>query len=187
MQRLSWICALLLGAAWLLPLHVLPWMSWHNEFVAFVAVLLACAGALALGRRWRGEVSVPSLAWLPALIGGFAVFQWVAGRIVFAGSLFTILSYALLCVAAATVGRASVPGHDRAPVPALRVLAQCLAVAGALQLFVVFSQTLWTWGGSDWVARTAYATRGGGNVAQPNQAALLFVLAMAATLYLRQP
>lgn len=186
MPRLLSTCALLLGAAWLLPLHVLPWMSWHNEIAAVACVLVGCAGALWLARSSRSPVVIPSLAWLPGLIAAVALVQWGTGRIAYAGSLWAILAFALLCIASATAGRACVGADRRAPVTALRILAQGLVLIGVAQVFVVFAQTFNLWSGSDWVARTAYATRGGGNVAQPNQAALLFVLAIASTFYLRQ-
>lgn len=182
----AWSCAFLLAAAWLVPLHVLPWVSWHSEVLAIAAAIVAGLGALRTGwGRVRDGVPVPSLVLLPALFGAAALAQWATGRIAYAGSLLTILSYVLLCVVAAAVGHASA-GRERAPVPALRLLAQVLLAVGVLQVVLVFAQTFSVWTGSDWIARTAYRTRGGGNVAQPNQAALLFLLAMASAVYLRQ-
>jgi hypothetical protein len=91
----------------------------------------------------------------------------------------------LLCVAAAAAGHAAAAGPADAPVPALRILAQLLVAIALVQLLVVGGQTFAPWYGSDWIASTSHPTRGGGNVAQPNQAALLFVMAIGATLYLR--
>ena len=192
MNRLLWTCGVLLAAAWMVPVHVLPWMSWHSEAVATVAILFGCTGALWVQYRSanNARVHIPWLALLPLSLAGCAILQWVAGRIVYAGSLWTILSYAALCVAAACAGYGVArQEHARSgdtPSPALTILAHVLLWVGILQLAIVFGQAFQLWDGSDWIARTAHPTRGGGNVAQANHAAHLFLLAMAATVYLRQ-
>ena len=192
MNRLLWTCSLLLAAAWLAPLHVLPWVSWHNEALATAAVLVGCAGALAMQYRAKGTaaIQVPTLAVLPLFIAAWAVLQWAFGRIVYGGSVLAILSYALLAVAAAAAGHAAArsesASHRSSASPTLQLLATALLAVGLLQVVVVFSQVFTLWSGSDWVARTAYETRGGGNVAQPNHAAHVFLLAFAAAVYLRQ-
>ena len=43
-----------------------------------------------------------------------------------------------------------------------------------------FSQGLSLWDEIEWIARTSYLTRAGGNFAQPNHAGLLFVMGIAA-------
>ncbi|MGV3492565.1 MAG: Wzy polymerase domain-containing protein [Ramlibacter sp.] len=182
----AWFCAFLFAAAWLLPLHILPWVSWHNELMATAAVVVAGLGGLRA--RWRhlgGGVVLPSVVVLPLLLAAAAALQWAGGQLPFAGTLLAVVSYALLCAAAAAVGYASA-GRAGEVVPALRLLAQLLVALGLLQLAVVATQTFTFDMGAGWVARTIYDTRGGGNVAQPNQAALLFVMALAATAYLRQ-
>jgi hypothetical protein len=184
MPRLLWTCALLFGTAWLLPLHLLPWMSWHNEVPAVLALLVGCA--LALGRHARGPVAVPWIAAVPLLVLAAATLQWLTGRIVYAGSVWTVASYVALCVAALAAGRGAGSDSGGGAPPALGVLAWLLLGLALVQVFIVFAQTMELWLGADWIARTANLTRGGGNVAQPNQAALLFVMAMAATVYLHQ-
>jgi O-antigen ligase len=192
MDRLLWISGLLLAAAWLSPLHVLPWMSAHNEALGTLAALVGCAGALLLHRRGEGEarVLIPSVTALPMLIGALGLLQWLVGRIGYAGSVWVIGSYVVLCAAAAAAGHAAVrvnqvgPGEGQCrPLQALAVL---LVFVGLAQVLINFSQTLSLWEGAAWVARIGYETRGGGNVAQPNQAAQLFLMAIASTVYLRQ-
>jgi O-antigen ligase len=192
MTRLLWTCGALLAVACLDPLHVLPWMSAHNEALATLAAVVGCAGALWVARRSAdsARVLVPSVAALPVFVGACAVLQWAAGTIAYAGSLWTILSYAMLCAAAAAAGhaatRAAAPAQGAGGSEPLRVLAIVLLVIGLAQVLVDFGQALDLWGGADWVARIGYATRAGGNVAQPNQAAQLFVMAIVAAVYLRQ-
>lgn len=187
---LYWSAGALLLLAWLVPLHVLPWMSWHNEVLAAAAVLVGCL--LVLGRHLRapGAVALPSLAALPLLLALLALAQFLAGRIVYAGSVWVVASYAGLAAAAAVAGhaagRSAAPAAGNGAQPAADVLAWVVLAGAGLQVLVVFGQTLGLWPEFEWVARTSYVTRGGGNLAQPNHAGLLFVMGIAACFYLHQ-
>lgn len=181
---------LLLLLAWMLPLHVLPWMSWHNEAAATAAVLVGCVFALQRRGPASEPVQVPSLAALPLLVAALALVQFLEGRIAHAGSAWTVASYAGLAIAAGTAGRAAgrsnAAYHAQAATAPADVLAWVVLLGASLQVLVVFGQTFGLWPGAEWVARISYETRGGGNLGQPNQAGLLFVMGIAAALYLRQ-
>jgi O-antigen ligase len=184
-----WLPGLLLLLAWLAPLHVLPWLSWHNETLATSALLAGCAMALWVTRRTpqARALVVPGIAAAPLLVAATALVQLALGRIQLAGNAWTVLAYAGIAVAACVAGRAATSGAPAAPkrlvADPLTTLAIVLAVAGALQAVIVHAQTLALWTGADWIAR-ADSARGAGNLAQPNQAALLFVLAIASAAYL---
>jgi O-antigen ligase len=184
MTRIYWFSATGLFLAWLLPLHVLPWMSWHNEVLAATTVLVACGWAC-LRAPAGSVVALPAVAALPLAVAAAAALQFAAGRIAFAGSLWAIAGHAAVAAAAAVAGHAVARRGEAEGAQALDILARGILVAGACQLFVIAGQTLGLWGGSDLVARTAYLTRGSGNVAQPNQAALIFVFALASAAYLQ--
>jgi hypothetical protein len=190
-----WLPAGLLLLSWMLPLHVPPWVSWHNEAAAALAVLVACAMALFMG---RGRVSsdrigLPSVAIPLLLVIVIALLQYSMGLLAYAGSFWTISFYALVAAMSAAIGYAAIrserdsnlAGPDRiAGSAALAVFAQTLVVGGLIQTVLVFAQTFGLWQGADWIARSAYETRGTGNLAQPNQAALIFAMAIAGALYL---
>lgn len=184
MRHIYWIPGGLLLLSWLSPLHVMPWLSWHNEVLAAFAVMAGCAGALFAARRLpaAGQVLVPTLALLPLLVLAVALLQFLAGRIYFTGSLLVIAAYALLAAAAATAGHAAAA---RGSTRALDALAGVMLAAALLQWLVAGSQVFALWSGADWVTRISYLTRAGGNLAQPNHAAALFLLGLCGAAWLR--
>jgi O-antigen ligase len=198
MTRLYWFSGFLLLLSWLLPLHVPPWVSWHSEMAAAAALLLPCLAVAwaPRGLGTRATILVPTSALLPVVIAAVALVQTLEGTIAYWGSFWTILFYAALTVAAACAGYADASASQDPPRRAtfsqdaqggaLVVLAQMLLVASLAQIFIVFTQTFQIWDSNEWIARTGYLTRGSGNVAQPNQAALVFVMGAASASYLSQ-
>ncbi len=185
MRHVYLIPAGLLFFAWLSPLHVMPWLSWHNELLAILAVLVGGAGALHASRTRPPEtaaIAVPTLVALPLALAAVAWTQWFSGRIVHAGSVWAITSYAFIAAAAAAGGHAA--GRGPAPSKALATLAWTLVLAVLLQCWACFVQVFDVGRGSGLVGITDGGMRSGGNFSQPNQAALLFVLGAVATVYL---
>jgi hypothetical protein len=197
-KLVCWLSGVLLLLSWLLPLHVPPWVSWHNELVGAAAPLVACGLALFLVRTppaMKG-IALPTVAMPLILLSAVALFQVAIGSIAYWGSFWVIAFYAATGVMAAAAGYAARAADARfadeylPALPngeaALTVLANLLLAGGLIQLFLVFSQTLLLWEDSDWIARTVYLTRGSGNLAQPNQAALLFLMSMASAVHVYQ-
>jgi O-antigen ligase len=185
MNRIFLLPAGLLMLAWLSPLHVLPWLSWQNEALAVLALLAGCASALYLRRTARpAQLLVPSLSALPLLLVGASVVQWVDGRVPYAGSVLTIALYAFVAAAAATAGHAC--GRSGEPETGLDALAWTVLAAALVQWVVACCQVFALWEETGWIARTGYLGRAAGNFAQPNHAALLFVMGLASAVYLLQ-
>ena len=192
------VSASLLLLSLLLPLHVPPWVSWHNELAAAGALLLPCTIALFFlrsGARVR-KVLLPIPAMPAVLLASIALLQVCSGTIAYWGSFWTIAFYCTIGMIAASVGYAAITAeaqksrerHEEyySTSVALTVLAGVFLSGGIVQVFLVLSQTLGLWENSDWIARTVYQTRGSGNLAQPNHAALLFVMSAASALYLQR-
>ena len=186
MSRIYWLSGGMLLLAWLLPLHVPPWVSWHNEVLAAGAVLVPCALSLFLLRKPAGidAIRLPVVAIPAGVLAAVALLQVTMGDIAYWGSFWVIAFYAATTVIASAAGYAAGGTPMAVGESALTTLAKVMLAAALAQLFVVFAQTLALWEGSDWVARTVYRTRGAGNVAQPNQAALLFLMGMASANHL---
>lgn len=196
MTRIDWVSGGLLLLAWLLPLHVPPWLSWHNELVGAAALLAPCAMALFFSRKTSPteRIRLPVVAMPLVLLAAIALLQVSIGVIAYWGSFWVVAFYAAVAVAAAAAGYATGPTEVQRPDQgrpasaatgtALTVLAKVLLAAAIAQLFVVFSQTFYLWEGSDWIARTVYRTRGSGNLGQPNQAALVFLMGVASVVHL---
>jgi O-antigen ligase len=190
-----WLALGLLLLAWLQPLHVPPWVSWHNELLAAAALLFLCAAALFQSRKpTTGRVWMPTSTLPLFLIMAVALAQRATGVIAYWGSFWVVAFYGTAAAMAAALGYAAMgvggDGHQPQGSPSdrnsvvLSAVAKAVLTAGLIQLFIVYSQAFGLWEGSDWIARSAYQTRGTGNLAQPNQAALLFLMAIASASYL---
>jgi hypothetical protein len=188
----GWFGAALLILSWLTTEHFHPWVSWHGEVVAFIAVFsLAWSGVV---RSWRAEpsysIGVPLLALPFVLIGMVALAQFATGIMTFSGDVVAVWFYLALCIACLVIGfnieRASETHLGGAQVrwtpPAL--LALTLVVGATASVVVAFAQVFELWPNSAWIARMPDLRRPGGNLGQPNQLATLVVMAMASIAFL---
>ena len=77
----KYIAIFCLVASWMVPLHFLPWVSWHNEMLAFVAALLLAWAGLFQGIKrtdFEGVFLPNSVRFLSA----FAAFQQLRNRFI---------------------------------------------------------------------------------------------------------
>lgn len=184
---------LLLG--WLLPLHFLPWVSWHSEILAFFSAFLAAWLSLVRCNRIDQSrmVGLPVLT-LPFVLLAFLAFgQSVGGLISFKGDALVIALYTILCVICLALGFAST---RQATTPLLEALdgrnetqaLTCLAVSLTLGAFVsaivAFAQVFELWEHASLINRMQYLRRPGGNLGQPNQLATLLLMGMGSLLFL---
>jgi hypothetical protein len=181
--------ALLLVLAWLTTEHFLPWVSWHAEGLAFVAVFataLALAASGARGTR-SPRIRVPLLAAPFAVLGLIAVVQWLAGTLTFGGDALDFCFYMALAITCVIVGFNSEPatqdsGTRHWSPPEWVALA---FVTGSLASVVVaLGQVFELWSHSTWVLRMPELRRPGANLGQPNQFATLLVMGIASVAFL---
>lgn len=182
----------LLFAAWLVPLHFLPWPSWHSEMVAFVAAL---AFLLALRGRERGSkpAQVPQIAIAPAVFAVAVLLQAATGLISFRGDALVIGLYVALCIAALICGYAYVQpstdgehGRNRSRADLLKALAWTLFLGALASSAVALIQVFDLWDNAGWVTRAERLRRPGGNLGQPNHLGTLVLMGTASLLYLRE-
>lgn len=181
---------LLLLASWLQPLHVLPWVSWHSELLAFAA-LAWFTGLLIMEALRAGEshLSVPPAACLPMALGGYALFQFGTGQIDFFGDALMIAFYLIACGITIMVGYqwgtlrgAADPGEPAGQ--QLDQLATTVLVGALASVCIMLVQTFNVWDSADWVVRTGGYRRPGGNTGQPNHMATLLLMGMASLVWL---
>lgn len=173
--------------SWLVPLHILPWVSWHSESAVFAGVLTAATLTLALMVKTDGPgARIPIPAFVIALLAFAAVpvLQGLAGRIEFWGDVWTILLFVALCIASFMLGFQSSSTSEKAYACA-RFLAGTMLLAGIGCSILALVQSLDVWTTSDWIARTPAFRRPGGNLAQPNQMATVTLMGVVSLLYLR--
>lgn len=187
--------ASLLILSWLVPLHFLPWVSWHSEVLAFSTVfLLAWRDLLdVLKKDCSGLISFPVTA-LPLFALGFIVgIQGATGVVTFWGDVFTLGFYLALCVMCLALGfafsrRARASGPDACDGgnenPALTLLAFTLTLGAFASAVVAFAQVFELWEHTGWINRMPQLRRPGGNLGQPNHLATLLLMGMVSLLFL---
>lgn len=181
---------LLFLLSWLVPLHFLPWVSWHSEGLAFFAVFTSAwmmiARSLGESQKTRA-IKVPLLIWPFVVLAVLAVVQGLAGLMPFWGDVVVIWFYAALCITCLTLGfatRADSYSAARSFGSPVTLLALAFVFAGVASTVVAFAQTFELWEHSSWIARMPGLRRPGGNLAQPNQLATLLLMACASVVFL---
>lgn len=170
-----------------MPLHVLPWVSWHNEMLAFAGVLLLAAFSLFQfwDRRATSRIPLPGATLLLMALAVTAVLQAVGGLILFWGDALVLVFYLALCIAALQLGFAAA-GDPALVESRARALAVTLLLGALASTVVALVQTLNVWDGVEWIARMPYQRRPGGNLAQPNQLATLVLMGLASLVFLHE-
>lgn len=188
------IAASILVLSWLMPLHFLPWVSWHSEGLSFFVVLiLAWGGLLGAVKKDLSGFAILPVAALPFMIlASVALIQWIVGLITFEGDAFVFGLYLALCVACLTLGyvasrRTAVSPelnqghHDNLT---LTLLAFVLLFGAFASAVVALAQVFELWEHSEWINRMPQLRRPGGNLGQPNQLATLLLMGVASLMLL---
>lgn len=193
----KYIALLCLVASWMVPAHFLPWVSWQNELLSFLAaLLLAWHGLFELARRkGSSAVFLPASALLFLALGVIAAIQGATGLITFAGDALVVEFYLALCVICVSLGFAS--GRKTEVVQAgsqkmasaqgdsaVMLLAFALLAGAFLSAVVAFAQAFEVWEGVSLIGRMPALRRPGGNLGQPNQLATLLLMGVVSLLYL---
>ncbi len=174
-----------------MPEHFPPWVSWHAEVLAFLAVFMAAWVLMARlpgqGATARG-INLPIVIWPLVALALLAVLQQLAGLMTFWGDVLVVWFYAALCITCLILGFSAVPGHTekRGFDSPVTVLALALVIGGVASTVAAFSQTFELWENSQWIARMPSLHRPGGNLAQPNHLATLLMMALASVVFLHE-
>ncbi|WP_041790290.1 PglL family O-oligosaccharyltransferase [Rhodoferax ferrireducens] len=164
-----------------MPLHFPPWVSWHNEVLAFLAVLLlAWHGAFAAAKKnLATTVAIPVTA-LPLVALGLLIWlQTTTGLLTFFGDTFVLTVYVIICIACMALGYAG--GNEQKTYP---IFARTLLLGAFLSAVIAFAQVFELWEDAAWISRMPELRRPGGNLGQPNQLATLLLMGLASLLFL---
>ncbi len=191
---LFFIFAIGLFLSWLIPLHFLPWVSWHLEALTFLVVfLLTWAGVFRLIRKGQSRaISFPSLGLPFIALAILAVGQFATGLMAFGGDALVFVLYMALCVMCITLGfvsvcsaAADVPTNQTGNTNSALTLISNVVLLGAFASAVVaFAQVFELWEQSSWINRMPQLRRPGANLGQPNHLATLLLMGMASLLFL---
>lgn len=176
-----------LVSAWLVPLHFLPWVSWHSEVPAFLAIFLV--GGLVLGRvlkEWRSatiNMPVSAVVWLG--FGLLVALQAIGGMLNFTGDALVLGLYFVLCVIAWLLGYGAETSQEES-LATLEVVAITLLAGAMASALIAFAQVFDVWDEFSWISRMPQLRRPGGNLGQPNQLATLLLMGVVSLLFLKQ-
>lgn len=185
---MQYLALVLLLLAWLNPLHIGPWVSWHNEVLAFAAITLLFAVVLQQLKAKRTRIHIPrsALVWLALFV--VVVMQSAWGQIEFIGDAAVLVFYIGLVFIAQISGFALVhriggesSWSDKS---VLIPLAVAILLGASVSALLAFVQTADVWPESEWILRGYSLRRPGGNMGQPNQLATLLLMGIASLNYL---
>lgn len=169
------LVTLSLSLGLLMPLHVLPWVSWSNEWPVFASI-----GGVAVALLFRRTAVALSVVELfAACIGLIVVVQGVTGVIPFAGDAIVVGLYVWSFAIAVLAGRTV-----RDLRSAMVVLAITVCVVATISVFIALLQAFGVWTEWEWVNRMPLHRRPGANIGQPNLLTTLIVWGLLGLDYL---
>ncbi len=164
-----------------MPLHFLPWVSWHSEILAFLAVLVfAWQGVFSVVRKKRSTpIYFPGAVFPLIALGLLLWIQASFGLITFFGDALVLTMYVVICIACMTLGYAC--SSER---KTYAVLACTLLFGAFLSAIIAFAQAFDLWETSDWINHMLQLRRPGSNLGQPNQLATLLLMGLGSLVFL---
>ena len=184
-MAMALVTLLTLSLGWILSDHFPPWTSFHAEAPAFAAGVLALVSCFYFSKSQRGALKLPVAVLLPLALGLIALFQWLAGQVMYGGDALVAVIYLM------TFAIAWVWGYQWATVDTsgrlIEVVSAVLLVAGLITTWQVMAQWLYVevyFNG--WVLDAMKESRPTGNLGQPNQTATLLLMSVVAAVILAQ-
>lgn len=170
------------GLAWLAPNHYPPWISFYNEVLTFVALVLFLLASIATPTSSKLDV-VPLLALTLVIV---VLCQWAIGLIVYLGDAVVSSLYLLGFAVAWGLGR-SADGPDVKRSKGLDWVAMAVVAVSAVSVYVALLQWLGLEAGNaNLVVEKELGGRSGANLAQPNHLASLLLMGSVLSLHLHQ-
>lgn len=168
--------AVALWATFVVSDHYPPWMAFHGEACAFFSLLTLALGAW----RLRARMRVPHEVLIIFAIALVPWGQYAFGLLPFAGTAWLFSIYLCAFALAWCVGALCADATDPFARKAFLIVVLAASVVNAgINLYQALGLD---WLGM-WVLTVAPGDRSGGNLAQPNHAALLIVVGLLAAVH----
>ncbi len=161
--------------SWLLPNHYYPWVSFYNDFSAFLA-LIVLSGFFIFSQGF--PISATSLSLM--VVACVPVVQWSFGKIFFLGDALIASSYLFGAALAVVSGRMV---FFFLGARAFECMAWIILVGAILSCWVALRQWL-GFDGNIWVVDLSPGGRPYANLSQPNNLATLLCMSLVSILYL---
>ena len=193
-SSMKYFTAILILLAWLMPLHFIPWTSWHSEAIVFFAVFLCAWTSLfkLLPDKRSRQLKLPYLVLPFAMMAITAVVQAMTGVMTFWGDAFVFFCYSILCILCLGIGFASnqqthtpetAAGAGCTSDSILTLFAFTLILGSFTSVMVALLQVFELCQDSAWINRMPQLRRPGGNLAQPNHLATLVLMGISSLVF----
>lgn len=176
---MNFIVCLIIAMAWLQPLHILPWVSWHSEVLVFFGLLLAAGIHVLPAALKKKYFLLPMAALLPLSIAFVIFFQLLAGKYFYTGVAIVLIFYALSAVLATIVGGSV---HEKENL--LKIISTLVLIAATLNVYITVIQSLGLSLISSLINPLPEVRRPGGNLGQANHLGTLLVMGVASIFFL---
>jgi hypothetical protein len=134
-RYLAYFCASIV-IAYLIPLHVLPYSSFYNEWVAALGLFVLLAGFL---HQTNIEIRLPSIALLPAGLGLVVALQICFGMLTFPSDGILGIGYLVLAALGILLG-ATIASRVRGPEQICASIAYAHLIAGLISAVIASLQ-----------------------------------------------
>lgn len=179
---MGYIYSLLMLGSWLVPLHILPWVGWQQEVMAFAVVLGLGWHALRVSRT-SGRLAIPKATLLLCAVASIIGIQWWTQQITFGGDALVLSFYLGLIVVCLCVGYA-LSAKLKTTRATLDGFALTLLVGALISVAITLAQVFEVWELVPLINRTESIRRPGANLGQPNHLATLLLMGVASLVYL---
>lgn len=171
------LAALFMSAAWLSPVHRMPWTTFSSEILTFSAALSLCMCFI----RQAPKIAKPQ--WIAAGIIVVPLLQWAAGLIIYFSTALLASAYLLMFWLMVVVGYNLAP-NQQARERVFTCFSLLVLVISTLSAVIAVLQWLNLTGYLPGLVTVLKGNRPYANFAQPNNLATFLTLGVFACLYL---
>lgn len=168
--------------SWLVPMHILPWVGWQQEVMAFAAVLGLGWHALFVSHA-PGRLVIPKATLLPVAVAFIIVAQCWTRQITFSGDALALGFYLVLIAVCLYLGY-TLSVQLKTAQTTLDGFVLTLLVGALISVVITLAQVFEVWEFMPLINRTESIRRPGANLGQPNHLATLLLMGIASLAYL---
>ncbi|TRU39046.1 MAG: hypothetical protein EWV78_03785 [Microcystis aeruginosa Ma_MB_F_20061100_S20D] len=168
----TWLLVPCLAAAWLLPNHSPPWTAFHSEFLAATICWILAVIVFIKNKHHLSYSAGVLLLWALTIQVGL---NWYCGLISNVGIAWTVALYVIGSITAIRLGTIWQVNADGGPVS---FIYSAIIFASIVSVFLQLVQSVGFQSDSQWINSAPPDLRMDANLAQPNNLASLYLMAL---------
>lgn len=173
------LSAALFVVSFLLPNHYFPWLAFHSDFIATIALFALASGGICRFKKFTIPVCVLTLF----VVFSIPLAQILLGKIVFSGDAVIASAYLFGFAVSVVLGRQlSAEMGDKF----LFIFSACVVAVALFSVFAAIIQWLGLHYLSDWIIELSARQRPYANLGQPNNLSTLLCVGLISVIYIRE-